>query len=437
MKILFVENRFRTRIWEAFADCLINDGHQVLFLVQNHLFHPRCGRVWVIPYPNKTQLEELTKADRSLILSDRNINYFGHRSTGHYTYYRKLIRDFLEKERPDVTFGESTAFHELQTIDLCRELSIPYLQPSTCRFPPGRFSFYRYDTLEPFSGSGETMSDEQAIKLINSIVHRTIKLDYMQKYRATLSTRLKRWNDLIHLSVAYLGGEHYNTPAPWVKLRIERQRRKLIRKWNALAESRNVVSFKNSFRLLYPMQMQPEANLDVWGRPYRNQLEMLHHLYDCLPAGAVIFVKPNPKSKYELTEELLAFIASHERIVPLCHSIRMDEVLPNVNMVVTVTGTIAIECILADIPVVTMVRTLNNDMKNCPFAASFEELRAWMDKVPRGEFPRTDTLDKIRFINRLNNTSFPGIPYETVLNEQNVETCMMAFRKVLKELNSK
>ena len=259
----------------------------------------------------------------------------------------------------------------------------------------------------------------------------------MQKYRATLSTRLKRWNDLIHFSVAYLGGEHYNTPAPWVKLRIERQRRKLIRKWNALAESRNVVSFKNSFRLLYPMQMQPEANLDVWGRPYRNQLEMLHHLYDCLPAGAVIFVKPNPKSKYELTEELLAFIASHERIVPLCHSIRMDEVLPNVNMVVTVTGTIAIECILADIPVVTMVRTLNNDMKNCPFAASFEELRAWMDKVPRGEFPRTDTLDKIRFINRLNNTSFPGIPYETVLNEQNVETCMMAFRKVLKELNSK
>lgn len=109
MKILFVENRFRTRIWETFADCLINDGHQVLFLVQNHLFHPRCGRVWVIPYPNKTQLEEPTEADRSLILSDRNINYFGHRSTGHYTYYRKLIRDFLEKERPDVTFGESTA----------------------------------------------------------------------------------------------------------------------------------------------------------------------------------------------------------------------------------------------------------------------------------------------------------------------------------------
>lgn len=285
MKILFVENRFRTRIWETFADCLINDGHQVLFLVQNHLFHPRCGRVWVIPYPNKTQLEEPTEADRSLILSDRNINYFGHRSTGHYTYYRKLIRDFLEKERPDVTFGESTAFHELQTIDLCRELSIPYLQPSTCRFPPGRFSFYRYDTLEPFSGSGETMSDEQAIKLINSIVHRTIKPDYMQKYRATLSTRLKRWNDLIHLSVAYLGGEHYNTPAPWVKLRIERQRRKLIRKWNALAESRNVGSFKNSFRLLYPMQMQPEANLDVWGRPYRNQLEMLHH---CTTAYLVV-----------------------------------------------------------------------------------------------------------------------------------------------------
>lgn len=150
MKILFVENRFRTRIWETFADCLINDGHQVLFLVQNHLFHPRCGRVWVIPYPNKTQLEEPTEADRSLILSDRNINYFGHRSTGHYTYYRKLIRDFLEKERPDVTFGESTAFHELRRLIFVENFPFPIYNLRPAGFLLAVFPFIVTIRSNPF-----------------------------------------------------------------------------------------------------------------------------------------------------------------------------------------------------------------------------------------------------------------------------------------------
>lgn len=434
MKILFIENRYRTRFWDEVAGELSQDGHEVSFLVQNHWFKPRHGKVTLLPYPGRDNGADISDTDRELIKSDRNINYFHHRETAHYPWYRKSIRDYLDRERPDVVFGESTAFHELITISLCQELSIPYLQPSTCRFPTGRFSFYRYDTLEPFFGSDEVLPDRDALNLIDSIVHRSIKPDYMHKRMVTFATRWKRWADLVHLSAGYLGGERYNTPAPWIKLRIERKKKELIGRWDALAEERSGHLSESRFRILYPMQMQPEANLDVWGRPYRDQLETIRQLVARTPPDVQILVKPNPKSKYELTESLLTYLASEERVIPVAHSVQMGKVLPLAGMVVTVTGTIAIECILADIPVVTMIKTLNNSSENCLWAASFDQIPPCLEMARNGVFPKTENRAKIDFLNLLNRTSFRGLPYEAFLTEENIKDCMIAFRKVLRHM---
>lgn len=435
MKIVFIENRYRTLFWDAVAGHLASQGHEIVFIVQNHRFHPANGKTIVLPYPRKKDLSAPCAADNELIVSDRNINYFGHRSTGHYSYYRRVIGELLEKEQPQVVFGESTAFHELITIDLCKSLSIPYFQPSTCRFPVGRFSFYRYDTLEPFSGSGEVLGDEEAVALIDRIVHRTIKPDYMKKRKQTLGTRWARLKDLAQLSLSYIGGEHYNTPAPWVKARIERQRKALIRQWDELAESRReLLSGTSRFKLLYPMQMQPEANLDVWGRPFRNQLDNIRQIIANTPDDVLVVVKPNPKSKYELTTELLDYMAGERRVIPILHSTPMDAVLPLADLVVTATGTVAIECILSDIPVVTLIKTMNNDMQNCPWLKSFDVLSGWVGRVRSNSFPKTTQREKVDFINRLNRTSFRGIPYETAMREENVVDCMRGFNNILVEL---
>ncbi len=431
MKILFIENRYRTLFWEAIAERLAGEGHEIYFLVQNRSFRPHFGRVTVLPYPKRNQTSTPNENDLRLIRSDRNINYFGHRDTGHYAYYRRVIGDYLKRERPDVVFGESTAFHELITIDLCKKMQIPYLQPCTCRFPTGRFSFYRYDTLEPFSGSGEVMSDKEAEEMIGHIVRRDIKPDYMRKRRVTLRSRWKRLCDLAHHSLAYLRGEHYNTPAPWVKWRIERAKNRLIDRWDALAKSRSEEMEGKGFRILYAMQMQPEANLDVWGSPYRDQERTIRMLVENTPDDVLIVVKPNPKSKYELTDHLLDYMASESRIVPVCHSMSMDRVLPSVDMVVTVTGTIAIECILSGIPILTLIETLNNRMSGCPLLRSFDELPEWVECVRNGRFPISDGHAKIGFINLLNRTSFKGLPYETALDEANISVCQVAFDRIL------
>lgn len=435
MKILFIENRYRTIFWNAIGKALEKEKYEVFYLVQNPAFCPKEENVIIIPYPSGKEDENLSDNDICLLKSDRNINYFHHKETSHYIYYRKQIKNILNKLHPDIVFGESTAFHELITIEECKSLKIPYLQPSTCRFPIGRFSFYYYDTLEPFSGSDEIMDNETAKKLINSIVHRSVVPDYMKKQKNTIDNKLKRLSELIKLSKAYYTGEHYNTPNPIVKCKIEKQKKKLITQWDIIAEQKADSLKHSAFNLLYPIQMQPEANLDVWGRKYRNQLETLQQIIKYTPNDVTVIVKPNPKSKYELTEDLLSYIKSEKRIIPVSHATPMSEVLTQTQMVLTVTGTIAIECILSDIPVVTMIKTINNTVASCIWLESFSQLPLWIEKTQKKEFPIINEQTKIDFINLLNRTSFTGLPYNTAMFEDNIDKCMEGFRKILTKIS--
>ena len=435
MKILFIENRYRTIFWTKIGHALEEEGYEVYYLVQNHTFRPKGKKVIIMPYPSIQRNKELSENDLNLLKSDRNINYFQHKETSHYIHYRELIKSILNKLHPDIVFGESTAFHELITIEECKSLGLLYLQPSTCRFPMGRFSFYQYDTLEPFSGSGETMDNETAIKLINNIVHRSVVPDYMKKKKSTIITKLKRLIELIKLSNSYYTGEHYNTPNPIVKYKIENRKTILINQWDMIAEQRLKKLSTTTFNLLYPMQMQPEANLDVWGRKYRNQLETLQQIIKNTSEDITIIVKPNPKSKYELTEELVSYIKSEKRIIPVSHTTPMSQVLSQTQMVLTVTGTIAIECILADIPVVTMIKTINNTVNSCIWLESFNQLPLWINEIKHKKFPYINEQTKISFINLLNRTSFWGLPYETTMAEDNINKCLIGFKKILHQKN--
>src|SRR5690606_11965618 len=104
-------------------------------------------------------------------------------------------------------------------------------------------------------------------------------------------------------------------------------------------------------------------------------------IYETLDKNQVLYVKPNPKSKYELSPELINYIKSHDNIVALRHDVSMAEIFDQINVVVTITGTIAIECVLTNKPVITLVETINNSAKNCLFAKDFQHLKAYIKMI--------------------------------------------------------
>lgn len=438
MKLLFIENRHKTFLLEPIAKNLSEQGHEVHWLVQNKDFTPSNERnTYIIRYPNK--LKKNYKKDNTVeevIKSDRQINHFKKKDTLYFYYYNNIIEDYLINLKPDLVFGESTAFHELLTIQNCKKLNILYLNPSTCRYPIGRFSFYKYDTLEPFAGSDELLTQKEAQEIIDQITRRKTPPDYMRSVPVSKETVLR---DKLKKTLSYLKGEKYNTPNPFVKCYLEKKKKSNIKDWDLDAQGEILKS--NCFNILYPLQMQPEANIDVWGRKYRNQTELVKSIAKILPENVILYVKPNPKSKYELTPELLESTRQIPNVKHLHHRTQMSEILTNIDLVVTVTGTIAIECILSNKPVVTLKKTLNNQAANCMYLDDINtQLPMAITAVKDKKFPTITTQEKISFINLLNKSSYKGVisdPFTDVncVSESSLQILLKAFNSLLNSVS--
>ena len=434
MKLLFIENRYKTYFYVPIAKQLEKDGHEVVWLIQNREFIPKMrSKICVIPYPKKGKsIAQKDGEIEDLIKSDRQFNHFGRNNVIHFYYYYYEIKKLMDEESPSIVFGESTAFHELLTILYCKRKGVLYLNPSTCRYPVGRFSFYKNDTLIPYSGSGELLGQEEGLKIVNQIVQRSATPDYM---RLVPPAKISQLQDKLLKIKSFAQGEKYNTPDPRIKFRVEKEKKKLIAAWDQVSVT-NINEIKG-FTVLYPLQMQPEANIDVWGKKYRDQKELIRNLANNLPEGVKLVVKPNPKSKYEISRELLNLVKERSNIIPLHHKVQMDPVFAKVDAVITVTGTIAIECILAHKPVMTLIKTLNNDIRTCIHINSVQkDLKKVVNDLRESPPEKLSNKEKIHFINLLNSTSFEGkvsdpLTDTSCISDSNVQKMVEAFRYII------
>jgi hypothetical protein len=435
MKILFVENRQQTEFWEHIASHLQRLGHEVHWIVQNAAFVPSGGNVHCIPYPARHRSQNGTLMDletEQIIASDRNINYFSG-STSHYPYYDRKIGETLEYLRPQIVFGEATLFHELLVIKHCKRLNIMYLQPTSCRYPPGRFSFYRFDTQEPFGGSKDRFSDAVAEQTMDLIVRGDLRPDYMAAGRRGLWTRLRSLHNGARIFACYVSGERFNTPSPLVKAALQTRRRQNFALWEELAVERQRLAKRPA--ILYPLHMQPEASIDVWGNHYRNQAKLIRRLSNALSDRAQLWVKPNPKSYYEICSEMLAIIKENHQVIPLPHSARMKEVLADVDLVITVTGTVAIESIFSEIPVATLARSLVNEIGGAEYLNNPEELSSLVALL--GDRGRLNARHaRLRLFHALVASSYEGLISNPFLSPdcvsaENLNCVNRAFEHVL------
>ncbi|WP_387463039.1 hypothetical protein [Photorhabdus sp. RM323S] len=361
MNIVFIENRYKTFLWSKIANSLKSDfpNTKISWIIQNKLFKRPKGIDLYIPFPKKNNLS----SDRKVILEDiykmDRGNYLYNNGGLHYNYYYEKIKEHLIKLRPSIIFSECTLFHELITAKICNELNILFITPSSSRYPVGHFSFYKNGTLIPYNNKKFDVQ-EYDIKLTESISERKHVPDYMKKPTGLnyLSFKLKLLLNNLTSLLSWIYGEKYNTPSPIKKIKLNKLLRKNIEIWesNYAVDKNKIEDWSNV--VLYPLQMQPESNIDVWGYPFNDQAENLKRLSDAIPKDNIIVIKPNPKSKYEINNKLLETIDQLNNVVCLSHSVNMDEIFNQINTVYTVTGTVGIESILADKKIITERNTV-------------------------------------------------------------------------------
>gem|GEM_PF-585426 len=355
-KILFVENKFKTLFWDEIAKRLIAQGHDVHWIVQNRLFYPKHGTVHQIFLPSE---HDLTVANNAIVgedvffqrlsAMDRSV-YFYNNTDRHYSYYLQKISDILTYVGPDFVFGETTLFHELMTVELCRRQNILYLHPTSCRYPSGRFSFYLYDSLQPYIERKDCVIVRGDQQVEHNIVSRRVQPDYMAsavKKKKSFSEKYRFYKNLGFSLLSRWSGERYNTPSLRQKMDIEGRLKVWKQRWEEELASASDDIKDWSKILVVPLQMQPEANIDVWGHPHNDQLSNIKTLYSGLPEGWSLAIKPNPKAKYELSEALMDFIRETDNVYAFSHNEGMEAIFNKADVFYSVSGTVAIEALMA------------------------------------------------------------------------------------------
>lgn len=237
---------------------------------------------------------------------------------------------------------------------------------------------------------------------------------------------------------SYFKGERYNTPHPLVKIKKEKEKESLKRQWDELSTPLDEVLNK-SFLVLYPLQMQPESNIDVWGRKWRDQYDLVTQLANHLPEDCTLVLKANPKFKHEVNDKMIKLIKERKNVVNLAVSEKMEAVFPKTDLVVTVTGTIAIECILSNTPCVRMVKSRFNDERNCVYIDHPNEIKEVISKIKEGTFPTLSQEEQIDYISRLNKYSYKGEisdPYSSpsCVSDKNIDDLQSAFEDIIGKL---
>jgi hypothetical protein len=418
MKILFIENRYSTLIWAKAAEALESSGHTVFWLVQNHLFAPDSRRVHTIPYPSERDCPSLPldAALQAVADTDRALLHFG-RQPSHYRFYKKRIEDVLDQISPDVVFGESTQFHELLAIARCKTLGIPYLAPNATRYPAGRLIFFKYDSFETVGGGGQSLDDADARVLLDDIIGRRVIPSYMEVPKANFLAKAKRLKEKLRVIAGWTRGERYVTPAPWVKFRLDRALTQARARWDTLAGQRSGVTGLDtgSRWVLYPLQMQPESNLDVFGQPWINQAKTMARAAQALAVvGATLVVKPNPKSKYEMSDELVECALAHENIIPLPHACPIGPVFKQAPVVLSVTGTVILESIFGSKPVGVlgthgMTRLPGVTRLNAP-----EDIANLLVNTLNGSAVRATRSDALHVLKQLHATSYEALLWDPI-----------------------
>jgi hypothetical protein len=355
-KILFIENRVNIYPYGEISKNLIKKNIQVNWLIQNNFFVPSYGKIYKIKYPPKKYLSKKNKF-KKISKMDRAVKYF-YSDTRHYEYYYNEIKKILLKVKPDLVVGESTLIHELLTIDLCKKLKIRYLFMQSARIFVNRLCFYDSDYLKYSFGERKKLSNRK----LNNII-KNIKSNKNLLYNKTISNQstnlFKNLYFWIKIFYSRTIGEKYNTPNLFIKaylffiLKINKI------KWKIHSLNKNTSIFNNKkFKILYTMQLQPEMNIDVWGFPHNDQYKIISSLIKISKKiDGLVFVKSNPKIKYELNSKIIELKKKNKNIFFLDNNFRLSGNLSKFDLIFNITGSILLEATINKIPAATFTRS--------------------------------------------------------------------------------
>lgn len=366
-------------------------------------------RVHVVPAPLSSQYVTAEPRFAQIASSDPWTRYFGG-NADHYHYYYEHIKALLQQIRPNLVIGGMTHFHELLSMEACRESAIPYAVPVSAGESLGRFFCYRANTFETIAGSGDIPRPNALADYIAQHAVSRISLDKLDGLdgpgqQSGISTGLAPLSRL-----AAIRGAKFCLPSLLKRRAMVRLNRRNLNRWNAASKTvPSPVTPNGKIKILFPLQLQPDPAIDVWGARYSDQAALLERLTTAVGDQATIFVKSHPNASCEMSNDLLEVVHRNHALVPLASRVRIQDAFSQADLIVTVTETIAFHAILAGKPCATLVPSRNDRISGCRYLSSPEKLASLLYEFQSAQFHMHGPLELAEFITQFFAESYEGV----------------------------
>lgn len=445
--ICFIANYYKTNVFVEIAKVLRTEDVNAFWIIpnrkqyevlktmfpENQLLY--IGKKEVLASSNKAGNIDLKINE--LVYGDRVLREESETWTFNYLLkLQELVYNFINTNTIAFVFGEVTWAHELlihRLTSAADELKCKYLNPHTVRIPNGRFAFF----TDEFQSHIMEISNAQVVDNSNIKLEKPAYLALNNKLIAKKGT-LKH-NLILIKNFILRTNQDVNDPTlfsnPLTQFRIrtsEIYNRFLFKKFVSETLVQNLPQKKKM--LLFTLHKQPEASIDVIGRYFENQLELIINIWRILPENYILLVKEHSNAIGDRDLKFYKTVKKLRNTYLINNKADSHKLLDVVEGVFTVSGTIAYEAALKGKHAFTFAPAFFNKMNTC------KEI-SWKDFKNKSLAMLISTnqegLSTNEFSNWLLQNSFKGIMSDAFgdprcMHEDNIKALSLAFLTVIK-----
>ncbi len=413
MNFCFISNFSKTQLFSSVANQLFAKGHSISWIATNRKIYQQLindygkENVLLINRAN-IQMDQDTLGEfkiNELVHGDRVLRHHPEKGQQFLTNIQKPIFDFLKAHKSEYILGEVTWAHELLIHRMCNSnlLNCTFLNPHVIRIPNNKFAF--------FTDEYQSKILESSINLPKNTTIITPKApSYLKINRKILSGNQSIFGRL-HRIKRFITNENIDLLDPTLLVNFKKRIvAACLEEWRRVQykrlETAKVKPSTLGNYVFLGLHKQPEASVDVIGRYYEDQYQNIVNLWRTLPKGWKLVVKEHSIAIGDRPMAFYKKIKSLPKVVLVDENISSYALIKSARIVATISGTIAYEAALMNIPSITFAPTFFNNLNKCKRISINDLNRFTMQEIVENLEKRPD--NRLKFSNHLLNNSFEG-----------------------------
>lgn len=444
MNVCFVANFYKTYVFDAIAKQLYRNGIDIYWIVLKESQYAFLKLRYPVENILLIDRKYIKKPDsviadfklNELVFGDRVWKYEKENGVKYLTNIQSPVYRFLNGHQISFIFGEVTWAHELLIHRICSrfaDLKCNYYSIGGVRVPNGRICFFKdekqavlLEIPHPQKGTGHRnafkLEKPDYLNINDKIVRKN--LSFMGKLK-----RLK------HL----LTNENIEKNDPNVShgfhrffIPVREELHRLSYQW---VKRVSPEVLKDKKYIFFGFHKQPEASIDVCGRYYEDQLENVINIWRQLPPDWYLVIKEHSNAIGDRGYQFFKKIMKYPRIIIVNEKSDSYKLIQSCELVITNTGTMALEAALMGIPAITLSPVFFNKLNYCRHCTwtdleKYDSIEILIEEI------KTSPDNKEEYQGFILDNSLEGVMSDirslpTVTKEDNLKNLVAAFLTVI------